>query len=386
MTRLLAWSLWGLAIPTVVVGGVIAAVDDWSPLLTAGFLVLGVGAATTGLLVSLRVPGNANGWILLSLGTGLGLLLTCGGYAELSVKRTQGRLPGDAVAGWFGTWPSIPIFYGLPIFLLLLFPSGRLPSRRWRPVAWFAGVAVSLATVADAFSPGDVAPGLSNPFAPTGSAADALGFAGAATDWLALPTLLAASSALVVRLRRARGEERLQLKGFTYAAALAGVGMGVTTVTTGVVGDIAFTLGLLALAGLPLAAGLAILRYRLYDVDVVINRTLVYGTLTAVLATTYLGMVLLLRLLLSPLAGESDLAVAGSTLAVAALFRPLRGRVQELVDRRFYRSRYDTTRTLESFGARLRGELDVTAVVTDLRSVVRDTVHPTGVTLWLREP
>ena len=225
-------------------------------------------------------------------------------------------------------------------------------------------------------------PQLTNPYGVDSPLIDAL----QGLSWLLLLIAIVGSVAsLIARFRRARGEQRQQIKWLAFAGAVAGTFVIVFTVLYDVVGEaVANAAIMLGVLSIPLAAGMAILRYRLYDIDVVINRTLVYGALTAILAAAYLGCVLLLQLLLGGITGDSSLAVAGSTLAVAALFRPARDAHPGRVDRRFYRRKYDAQRTLEAFSARLRDQVDLGTLNAELSSVVHDTLQPAHVSLWLR--
>ena len=379
MRRRLPLLLWivtvAAALPAAAINASLDRGDTLDLVANGAFTLLVLGAATTGAVVASRVPANPIGWSLLGLGLGLAVGLLAGAYAE------AGSLPGEAWMAWLGNWLPLVALFGATAALLLLFPDGHLVSPRWRPVAWLCAAGVALAGLGAALDPEPLGEAeLPNPLAPAGEAADVVRGLVEVSNLLALPLLLAAAASLVARFRRSRGVERLQLKWFTFDAAIAGVALGLAGSGSGTVADAAFIAGLLALAALPVIAGLAILRYRLYDIDVVIRRTLIYAVLTATLAVAYLGSVLLVGLAV----GRSGLAVAVSTLAVAALFRPARARIQAIVDRRFYRRRYDAALTLEAFGGRLRDEVDRDALTADLRGVVRETVQPTSVTLWLR--
>jgi hypothetical protein len=343
------------------------------------------GFAVVGALVASRQPRNAIGWMLLAIA----ILFSFSNVVEALSTRTAHPA---GVAMWFDDWLS-DVWIGLVgVGIPLLFPNGRLPSRAWRPVAWFGTVVFALGVLTRAFGAHELdtsAPGHHpNPFALPGGVGDALGALLVPVTVAYGLAVIGAMAGLVVRLRRSRGVERLQLKWVAYVGSLMLTALLFAAVSLGFRGAVGDPIGaigwgaflLLVVFGLPAALGASILRHRLYDIDVVINRTLVYGALTATLAAVYLALVLLVGLAV----GRSGFAVAVSTLAVAALFRPARARIQAGVDRRFYRRRYDAVRTLEAFAARLRDELDLDALGGDLRHVVEETVQPSHVSLWLR--
>ena len=385
----LAWSLWLLSLlllPSVV----FEIYFNWGGPMdipyAVGFVAVQLGTATAGVIISSRLPGNAVGWIFLAIGLLLGLLFAAGAYADLGTDVGYATLPGHWIAVWIGAWIFIPAAFGLPMFLLLLFPDGHFISRRWRLAGWLLGVTVVFAAAAKAFEPGGISPGIENPLAPGGAAGEVFQVLSTVTDALALPAFALAVAGLAVRLWRSRGVERQQLKWFAYSAALVGAGLGTSVFfPSGPAADLAFLVGLLALGGLPVAAGIAILRYRLYNIDLIVNRTLVYGSLSVTLVALYLGGIVLLQSAFVALTGEkSTLAVVASTLLIAALFNPLRRRVQQLVDRRFYRRKYDAQKTLEAFSARLREETDLGTLADELVGVVGETMQPAYVSLWLR--
>jgi hypothetical protein len=307
-----------------------------------------------------------------------------GSYADYWVEARVGPALLGKTAALYGDLSWIPWILVPSTFLLLLFPDGRLLSRRWRPVAWCAAAAIGGGFVAGVLHAGHMEdrPQLTNPYGVKSPLIDAL----QGLSWLLLVIAIVGSvTSLILRFRRAHGEQRQQMKWLAFAGAVAGTFVIVFTVLYDVVGEaVANGAIMLGVLSLPLAAGMAILRYRLYDIDVVINRTIVYGALTAILAAAYLGCVLLLQLLLGGITGDSSLAVAGSTLAVAALFRPARARVQDVVDRRFFRRKYDAAQTLEEFSARLRDQIDLGTLNAELSSVVHDTLQPAHVSVWLR--
>ncbi len=377
-TARLAWGLFGatlfLLVPMVVLS---AGREEAFDTILYGLLT--VAFSGTGALIVSAQPRNAIGWVFLALGvSGAGWELA-EGWGHYATDEDQ---PGGAAGEWVILWSWVVDFAVLTV-VFFLFPDGRMPSPRWRAWLWVLAAATALALPGQALSPelGSEFSSGTNPMAVESLPTDLMLNAGLT---LMLVTLGAAVASLVVRFRRGGYVERQQLKWIATAASLL-LTVGVVAIFLWyetVLVQIAFAL---ALVFLPLAVGVAILRHRLYDIDLVIRRTVVYGAVTATLAAAYLGSVLLLQLALSPLTEESDLAIAGSTLAVAALFRPARARIQEAVDRRFYRRRYDATRTLESFGARLRDQVDLDALGGELRAVVAETMQPAHVSLWLRE-
>jgi hypothetical protein len=354
------------------------------------FVLASLAFGTVGALVAQRVPDNQIGWVFCLMGLTVGVGDLAYQYADQALY-VRDSLPGGEGAAWLQNL-GLPPSFGLLGVSLLLFPDGRLPSRRWRPALWLALTGMTLIVVGYALRPGpldDPFVGVSNPLGVSG--AFDLMDAGTGLGWLLMGASVAlAAASLVFRLRRSKGYERQQLKWIAFAAGVTGIAVVADVVSFFVslegINQIRIVLLGVGFSAFPVAAGIAILRYRLYDIDVVINRTLVYGALTATLAGVYIGSVLLLQLLLSGLTKDSGLAVAASTLSVAALFRPARGRIQETVDRRFYRSKYDAARTLDRFGTHLRDEVALHSLSAELCAVVADTMQPTHVSLWLRAP
>ncbi len=351
-----------------------------------------------GALIASKRPENPIGWICLAVGIIWMISLISTSYGLYGLVVRPDSVPFPAAIGSLGEWMWVPAVGLLGTYLILLFPDGRVPSRRWLPLAWLSGAVIFLASAGFALSPGpmDGLPGIPNPFGLEKYpwVADAtLGV------MLLLPLcILASATSLVLRFLRSRGEEREQIKWLAFAASILGLGLSsflipgiLTPEATGGAGPLWQNLledaVTLSFAGVAVAVGIAILRYRLYEIDLIINRTLVYGLLTAMLALVYFGGVATTQSIFRALTGheqQPQLAVVVSTLVIAALFNPLRRRVQALVDRRFYRKKYDAAKTLETFSAKLRDETDLDALSDDLVGVVRETMQPAHVSLWLR--
>ena len=360
------------------------------PILVQGVLVVLYG--TLGALIASRHPGNPIGWIVCAMAAALGLLSAAYGYADYALYATDDPLPGAELTAWLTNWLfMVPVFIA-PCLLFLLFPDGRPPSPRWRPVVWAVVVVTAVAIIVTAFEPGrlDAHPYVANPLGLEGPFGEMIRLAKDVTDVVAIPVLLVCLASVVVRLRRSGGRERLQVKWVAYAAVLTATSFATSFLADllpsgQIVTDVFFLSGVVGFTAIPVAAGSAVLRHRLYDIDILINRTLVYGSLTAVLVAVYAGSIVILQGLLRALTGqESQLAIVASTLAVAALFAPLRRFIQSFIDRRFYRSKYDARKTLETFSAKLRDETDLDALGDDLLGVVRETMQPAHVSLWLR--
>jgi len=369
---------WGAAavLGLLIVAGVLihqVTLDEGGFLLPVAIPFTAVGA-----LLAAKRPSNPIGWLFLGFGAVASVAFAASSYAYRELADGPSRAGDVAAAVASHIWhPG----FGLLVFAFLVFPNGRLLSPRWR---WMAGVV--------AFTYGGML--LSGPFESGFAETEGIAgsrplFGGTVADVASvvfgvlltfnLLLLAIAALSLLLRLRRSHGEERQQVKWFVYTVAFVMLFFPVSVMVFGNGG-----IGVFLFPLIPVSAAVAVLKYRLYDIDVVINRTLVYGGVTSTLGAAYLGAVLVLELALSPLTERSGLAVAGSTLVVAALFGPARRRIQTLVDRRFYRHKYDATRTLEGFGARVRDEVGLDALAGELRAIVADTMQPAHVSLWLR--
>jgi hypothetical protein len=386
----LAWSMWALSL-------VLTALSLYLLMLSlshAGVHIyvnwlfdtlLAIGFLTVGAIVASRRPENPISWLFCIIGLLFAVGHFCGEYAIYTLLAAPGSLPVGEAAAWIRYWIWVP-YLGLGVFLFLLVPNGKLPGSRWR---WFARLSVLLILTGTGLVAIDP-----EPIRSLGPIQNPLGIESMPSlSWTVEAVMFAlifvATASLFMRLHYSRGIERQQIKWITYAA-VTGISGAILMYTISEATDVlwlegvGFVLLTIGLVGIPISMGIAILRYRLFEIDLIINRTLVYGLLSVMLGLVYSSSVTGLQYLFSLLTGQGDtLAIVASTLAIAALFNPLRGRIQGFIDRRFYRRKYDAAKTLEAFGARLREETDLEKISDDLVGVVRETMQPSHVTLWL---
>ena len=407
----IAWSLAALSVAMFVAGGVLYVLassaqspGEWVTIGTVSEMLTFVpylAFPIIGALVASRRPENPIGWICLASGLLFMLLAVTDSYSIYGTA-SPGSVPFSVAVGTIGNqWLWVPTVGLLGIFLILLFPDGKFPSKRWRPLAWLSGVMIVLLSITEGLAPGPLENqgGVRNPFG-----LEELPWL-VTVSYIVLPLLplciLASAVSMVLRFRRSRGEVRQQIKWFTFVVFFAGLMFFIVMISQVVIVlgsdanlpqtplwvELLFSLAALGFAGVPISIGFAVLKYRLYDIDVVINLTLVYGSLTAALVTIYLGGVATTQAILRALTDQTEqpqLAIVVSTLVIAALFNPLRRRIQSFIDRRFYRRKYDARKTIEAFSARLREETDLETLNNELAGVIRETMQPAHVSLWLR--
>jgi hypothetical protein len=388
-------ALWFLLVRSVQLSGSLGA-----DLTVAGLLLYlpFLAFPIVGAFIASARPENPIGWILLADGL-LWMCISVTDFYGLYGLAVPGSVPFPLVMAGLNNWLWVPAVGLFGTYLLLLFPDGRLPSGRWRLLAWLSGAVIVLASMGVMLAPGPLQGlgGVRNPFGVEG--VPWVEDAGTAVLLMLPLCMLASASSLMMRYRRSGGEVREQIKWIAFAASVVVIVYLLVVVTSFVVPSVTWFAAasplwlnileyaaLVSLTAVPIAVGFAVSKYRLYDIDVVINRTLVYGSLTALLALVYLGGVTAAQAIFSTLTGQQEqpqLAIVISTLIIAALFNPLRRRIQSFIDRRFYRGKYDAAKTLEAFSAKLRDETDLDALSTDLVGVIKETMQPAHVSLWL---
>jgi hypothetical protein len=392
----LAWSLWVLSIALTALALLLLALilshphthtfDDW-----LGSTLNAVFYSSVGAIVASRRPENLVGWLLCLWALSESISHFSAQYAIYALLAQPDSLPAGEAFAWVSSW-LVFITIGFSVLSILLFPTGRPPSRRWRWVTWLTVAFILVGAVSGAFSSGPVE-GLGPIRNPLGIEGFSNIYNSILLNMVALVLVVAAALSVFVRLHRATGIERQQIKWFAYATAAAVMGLVLAEIIPDVIDvplwfeRIGNAIFLLLIPAIPISMGIAILRYRLYDIDIIINRTLVYGTLTATLALVYFGVVTTTQALFRTLTGQEQLpqlVIVASTLVIAALFNPLRHRIQGFIDRSFYRRKYDAAKTLEAFNSRLRNETDLDALSNDLVGVASATMQPAHVALWLR--
>jgi hypothetical protein len=350
------------------------------------FLLLPANLGVVGAVLTVRRPENRIGWLLLTAGVFTAVVFATGEYHRLIQAEGAPETAWSIAAAWVASWAFLPAVGILVVFLPLLFPTGELIGPRWRVVVAVALAGMTAGTLGAATAPGALAGpnGPPNPVVPPEPLLSVITAAAALGNAVAPVVFLLALASLLLRFRASRGVERQQITWFLLAASLSAVLFAVSLFPLGGIADVAWALGLLSLAFLPIAIGVAILRYRLYEIDRIVSRVVGYAIVTAVLAAVFAGVVVVAAAVLAPVTQSNTLAVAGSTLVVAALFQPVRRATQSRVDRRFNRSRVRADHVAEAFSARIREGADLPTIGTTLREGVATTLAPSSVGIWVR--